>query len=114
MTRAPIVATNEGTLPLANTTPFSSPQAEPTMTAGMMAAMPSVVDVPAAATAARATIEPTDRSMDPAIMTKVIPNAVTSKTTVCCRIIAPLSRLKNRCDMMLKTAHNTTNTMIGK
>ncbi len=96
------VAMNGTILPYAISTPLISPQAAPTTTAANTIAIQPMssaiawVPVVVAQTDASATIAPTDRSMPPPVMTKVMPTATTPRTAARRRIVTMLSVLANR------------------
>src|SRR5712691_4659516 len=89
----PRVAMKAGRRPLVISMPFTRPQVPPT---AMPAAMAAPVGQPArnaaaSTTPASASSEPTERSMPPERITKVIPTAITALMLVCS---ATLSRLE--------------------
>ncbi len=63
--------------------------------------------------AARAVIDPTERSIEPEMMTKVRPTATTNNTTVCCRTMKKLFSVKNRGDERANGATSAANRKIG-
>ena len=80
----------DGTLPFATINPLIRPHTTPIAQAGRMARTPMLPEVFAATSAAIATMAPTERSIEPAMTTKVMPNAATSSTTACCATIMRL------------------------
>ena len=93
---------NATTRPYATSTPLTSPapaptaRAQATMTIQPYRSAICCVASVVAHTDARPRTEPTDRSMPPAVMTKVMPMLTTPTTEAALRITTMLSRLANR------------------
>src|SRR5450830_347855 len=93
---------NATTLPYATSAPFTSPHtvptasAAPTMTVQLVSRAMVWVARVVAQTDESPTTAPTDRSMPPAVMTKVIPTLSTPMTAARRRIVITLSTLANR------------------
>src|SRR6478735_923045 len=104
----------EGIFPTAKRTPLSKPATNPIKIAGIIAATLRLEELAAATMAAKAVIDPTERSMEPEMITKVIPTATTNNTTVCWRTIKKLFRVRKRDDVKLKTVTKTASKRIGK
>ncbi len=58
-------------------------------------------------TVTSATVEPTERSIPPAIMMIVMPRAAVATMTVCTAIVRQLSAVKNRPDWRVSMANRT-------
>jgi hypothetical protein len=94
-----------GSLAKAMSAPFTRPRPRPVSRAAGIPSMPhsGIRDPRIATMAAAARIEPTDRSMPPVRMTKVIPAARTVLIEACCITIERFWKLRNRPDMSSNT-----------
>ena len=85
MPKVPNVTMNGGIFRLVIMKPLANPQTKPASTPAAMPSstdpLPTIVIVPM--TPANARIEPTDKSMPPATMTRVMPRAIMLITAVC-------------------------------
>ncbi len=80
----PKVTMNDGTLKIENTTPLNVPAARPTARAATTPGIgPYAAAMTAATTPVSATTEPIERSMLPAMITRVTPNAGIAMIALC-------------------------------
>src|SRR5450631_40068 len=91
------VAINGTTRPYAISTPLTRPKPTPTINATPTTAQVprSWVEVVVAQTEASPMSDPTDRSMPPPMMTKVIPTVITPMTEACVRMVIRLLLVRN-------------------
>ena len=113
-TMVPSVVMNGLTPSLAMIRPLARPTAAPAaMPASTPAAMPNFTITIAATQPASATVEPTERSKPPPMMTKVMPMAITAMIEDCTRMLVRLSGDRKRSVSSAVTTHSATSVMSG-